>query len=166
MQNSPRSDSDRITIHFARVIEVGNDATARVSLKELDGIQSYWLPVGQYRAGSQNTAYWMPDIGEQVLVVLDESGSQGCIICGIYSTSDPSPSTDTDLFAIAVPLTTLDGNLVITGNVTITGDVTITGPVDMTGDVTVDGSHTINNKETLVIGAVDSQGHVNVSSGQ
>lgn len=149
------------TMHFGRVSAIKpEDCTARVRLDDMQAVETYWLPVGQYRAGSSITAYWMPEVDELVLVALDPTGSQGCILAGVYSTSTPPPASSAGLLAIAVPLVTL------AGDVEITGDVTVTGNIKAEGDVAVTGSHSINGKDTIVVGSKDSAGDTNSESGQ
>lgn len=150
----PLNKTGRVTLHFGTVSATRPDqATARVQLDELE-MESYWLPVGQHRAGSQSAAYWMPDIGERVLCALDESGSSGCIISGVYSLNNPPANSGSGLFAIKVPTLTIEGN------------VRITGDIDVEGAVSIQGSHSINGKDTVVIGSTDSGGDINDESGQ
>ena len=154
-------NKDRVTLHFAEVSQVNHStAEARVRLDELQGMESYWLPVGQYRAGSASTAYWMPEVGERVLCALDESGSAGVILAGIYSLDNPPSANGAGLLAIAVPTLTIDGQVEITGDVSVTGNLSVAGAVE------IEGSHTINGKETIVVGSTDTGGDTNNESNQ
>lgn len=150
-----------MTLHFAEISQINHaTAEARVRLDELQGMESYWLPVGQYRAGAASTAYWMPEVGERVLCALDESGSAGVILAGVYSLDNAPSANGAGLLAIAVPM------LTIAGQVEITGDITVTGNLSVAGAVGITGSHSINGKDTVVVGSTDSSGDVNSASGQ
>ncbi len=62
----------------------------RVQFPDRDGVVSYWLPV--HGQGSQNDkAWWMPDVGEQVVVLMDEHDEYGSVVASIYSTADTPP---------------------------------------------------------------------------
>lgn len=126
----------------------------------MQGIRTYWLPVGQQRAGSAIQAYWVPEVGENVLVTLDPTGSGGCVLASIYSVSNPPQLTGSGLYVITVPRVVVVGDLDITGSITVAGDVAVTGAV------TVEGSHAINGKDTVVVGSKDSGGDTNSESGQ
>lgn len=138
----------RVSLHFAKVSQVDlGTCRARVQLEEL-GMESYWLPVGQYRTGN-STAYWMPSVGETVAALLDEQGESGVILCGIYTAANGPPTNQADVLAIS------------------SGKVTIDADVEITGTVTIDGTgNAINGNEICVIGGTDSAGHMNVNSGQ
>lgn len=146
--------NQRLSLHFVKISEVDNaTCRARVQLQEL-GMQSYWLPVLQYRAGV-STAYWMPAVDESVAALLDEQGESGVILGGIYTGANRAPENEANLFAIA------------------TGKVTINADVEITGDITIDGvtamnstGNNINGNDICVIGGTDSAGDTNVSSGQ
>ena len=146
--------ANRLSLHFVNVSQVDlGQCRARVRLQEL-GMESYWLPVLQYRAGA-STAYWMPNVGESVAALLDEQGEGGVILGGIYTGANPAPESEANLFAVS------------------TGKVTINADIEITGDITIDGitsmnssGNTINGNEICVIGGQDSAGHTNVSSGQ
>mgnify|MGYP001794160363 CR=1 FL=1 len=146
--------TNRVSIHFVNVSEVDNSqCRARVQLQEL-GMQSYWLPVLQYRAGT-NTAYWMPNVGESVAALLDEQGESGVILGGIYTGANGPPENEPNLLAIA------------TGKVTINADVEITGNITIDGVTTMNSTgNNVNGNDICVIGGTDSAGDTNVSSGQ
>jgi len=157
----------RLTMHFGAVTEVNlADSTAKVKFLDLQGLESYWLPVLQLRAGGSSNSYWMPNIGENVVCFLDENGEAGIIVGGIYNDSAPASATGADAFNIKTGTTTITSDVIIEGNVTITGDVSTTGNTSPTGAVTVQGSHAINNKDTVVVGSQDSGGDTNNQSGQ
>lgn len=144
----PSSSYGQTSLHFGAIAEVDNSlCRARVSLPDL-GMVSYWLPVLQYRAGT-NTAYWMPTVSEPVAVLLDEKGEQGVILGGVYSRVNQPPASTSNTLAVDTGTVTIDANVNITGTVTILG----------TGN-------TINGKEITVVGAPDTQGHTLTSSNQ
>lgn len=59
---------------------------ARVSFED-DESTSYWLPVLQTKT-LKDKFYSMPDIGEQVVCLMDENSEDGVILGAIYSTED------------------------------------------------------------------------------
>ena len=146
--------TNRLSLHFVDISQVDLvNARARVNLEEL-GMESYWLPVLQYRAGP-NTAYWMPSVGESVAALLDEQGESGVILGGVYSAANGPPENEANLFAIATNKVTIDADVEITGTVTIDGVTTM----NSTGN-------NINGSDICVIGGTDSAGDTNISSGQ
>ena len=154
-------------MHFGAVTETNlADSTAKVKFLDLQGLESYWLHVVQYRTGGTSNSYWMPNIGENVVCFLDENGEAGIIVGGIYNDAAPASATGADALNITTGTTTITSDVIIEGNVTITGNVSTTGNTSTTGAVTVQGSHAINNKETLVIGSTDTGGFANIVSNQ
>lgn len=67
----------------------------RVNLPECDNLRSNWLPVLQ-RNTQENKDYWLPDIGEQVEVLLDDNGEDGVVLRAVYSTVDTAPLASHD----------------------------------------------------------------------
>jgi len=169
MKNGKPSQNlqSRLTMHFGAVNETNlTDSTAKVKFPDLQGLESYWIPVLQLRAGGSSNSYWMPKPGENVVCLLDEQGEQGVVLGGVYNDAAPASETGADALHITTGTTTITSDVIITGNVTITGDVQTTGNTSTTGAVTVTGSHAINNKETLVIGSTDTGGFANIVSNQ
>lgn len=68
----------------------------RVRLDERDGVQSYWLNVPQRHTQGTKSRSLMPEIGEQVAVLLDTDGVAGVYLGGVYSTAEPPPVVDQD----------------------------------------------------------------------
>jgi phage baseplate assembly protein V len=68
----------------------------RVRLDDRDGVQSYWLNVPQRNTQGTQRRPLMPELGEQVAVLLDADGVGGVYLGGIYSTAEPPPVTDED----------------------------------------------------------------------
>lgn len=59
----------------------------RVTLEELDNLATDWLPVLQ-RGTKSNKGYWLPDIGEHVVINTDEDIENGVVIGTIYNSED------------------------------------------------------------------------------
>ncbi|WP_059108309.1 phage baseplate assembly protein V [Candidatus Williamhamiltonella defendens] len=59
----------------------------RVRLPELDNLRTAWLEVLQ-RNTQNNKDYWLPDIGEQVKLLLDPYGDDGVVLGAVYSQVD------------------------------------------------------------------------------
>ncbi len=69
------------------------NARVRVVFPDRDQMESWWLPV--IVAKTQNDRmYWVPDIGEQVVCVMDECDEDGAVLGAIYSTADRPPVTN------------------------------------------------------------------------
>ena len=63
-----------VTLQTGTVSAVDADGVkARVRLPECDNMRTNWLDVLQ-RNTQNNKDYWLPDVGEQVKVLLDENG--------------------------------------------------------------------------------------------
>ena len=62
----------------------------RVVFPDRDQMQSWWLPV--VVAKTQNDkAYYLPDIGEQVVCLMDEYDEDGAVLGSVYSNIDVPP---------------------------------------------------------------------------
>jgi len=68
----------------------------RVRLDDRDGLQTYWLNVPQRNTQGTQRRPLMPELGEQVAVLLDADGVGGVFLGGIYSTAEPPPVVDED----------------------------------------------------------------------
>ena len=68
-------------------------ARVRVIFPDYDQMRSYWLPI--VVAKTQNDkAYWIPDLGEQVICLMDSRDEAGAVLGAIYSTADTTPVAD------------------------------------------------------------------------
>lgn len=68
----------------------------RVRLDSRDGVESYWLHVLQRNTQGTQRRPLMPELNEQVAVLLDEDGVDGVWLGGIYSRAEPPPVVDED----------------------------------------------------------------------
>ncbi|MDX5630329.1 MULTISPECIES: phage baseplate assembly protein V [unclassified Brenneria] len=68
---------------------------ARVRLPECDNLRTNWLDVLQHNT-QNNKDYWLPDVGEQVVVLLDANGEDGVILGAVYSSVDTPPINNPD----------------------------------------------------------------------
>ena len=68
----------------------------RVRLDDRDGVESYWLHVPQRNTQGTQRRPLMPELNEQVAVLLDADGVGGVYPGGIYSTAEPPPVVDED----------------------------------------------------------------------
>ncbi|HAU5654043.1 TPA: phage baseplate assembly protein V [Citrobacter freundii] len=86
-----------VTLQTGTVSAVDADGVkARVRLPECDNMRTNWLDVLQ-RNTQNNKDYWLPDVGEQVKVLLDENGEDGVILGAVYSDVDKPPFSDKDV---------------------------------------------------------------------
>ncbi len=76
-------------------------ARVRVQMPDLDGIVSNWLPVLNHKTHNDKS-YWMPDIGEYVIVAFDEEGehSDGYVLGAIYNEADKPPVISKDKYFV------------------------------------------------------------------
>jgi phage baseplate assembly protein V len=70
-------------------------ARVRVTFRDLDQMTSYWLPVVVQKS-QDDKAYWMPDIGEQVVCLMDAHCEAGVVLGAIYSQADTTPAASAD----------------------------------------------------------------------
>ncbi|KGA22256.1 baseplate protein [Pectobacterium brasiliense] len=136
----------------------------RVRLPECDNLRTAWLPVLQ-RNTQNNKDYWLPDIGEQVEVLLDGNGEDGLVLGAIYSAADVP--TLADKYKRAV--TFADGAHIEydrqTHTLTINGGVQHIA-ISCGADVVVNAQRvTINAPETTVTGKLLVQGQLTYESG-
>lgn len=62
----------------------------RVTFVDRDNIASWWLSVAFSRT-QDDQHFDIPDIGEQVVCLMDPNDEDGVIIGAVYSTADPTP---------------------------------------------------------------------------
>lgn len=75
-------------------------AKVRVVFPDYDQVVSWWLPV--IFAKTQNDkAYWIPDVGEQVVCLMDLRDEAGAVLGAIYSDADVPPVNSADKFHLA-----------------------------------------------------------------
>lgn len=68
----------------------------KVRLEEFEGLETWWLKVPQRHTKGTKSRPLLPEIGEQVAVLLQRDGVNGVVLGGIYSTAEPPPVTDQD----------------------------------------------------------------------
>ncbi len=72
---------------------------AIVTFPQYDDQDSYELSVLQTNT-LKNKHFHMPDVDEQVYVLMDEDAEDGCILGAIYSEADPPNQTEADVYAM------------------------------------------------------------------
>lgn len=137
---------------------------ARVRLPECDNMRTNWLSVLQ-RNTQDNKDYWLPDVGEQVEVLLDANGEDGVILGAVYSDVDTPPFSDKDVrgtkyadgasfsYSRATHTLTINGGIehivievatdvsLTAKNVNVTAESTaIKGNVQITGNLEITGN--------------------------
>ncbi|HUA36668.1 MAG TPA: phage baseplate assembly protein V [Candidatus Binataceae bacterium] len=65
-------------------------ARVRVIFPDYDQMQSYWLPIVVPKT-QNDKAYWIPDLGEQVICLMDSRDEAGAVLGAIYSSTDTTP---------------------------------------------------------------------------
>ena len=65
-----------------------------------DQLQSWWLPVILPKT-QNDKAYWIPDVGEQVVCLMDAHDEDGAVVGAIYSAADSPPANSPDVFHLS-----------------------------------------------------------------
>lgn len=73
----------------------------RVVFPDHDQLQSWWLPIVVPKA-QNDKVYWIPDIGEQVVCLMDEHDEDGAVLGAIYSAADLTPLQSADTFHLSL----------------------------------------------------------------
>jgi phage baseplate assembly protein V len=138
-------------------------ARVRVQMPDLDGLVSNWLPVVHHKT-QKDKAYWLPDIGEYVVVAFDEEGehSDGYVIGAIYNDKDAPPVVSKDKFFVrfedgteieydrkshllrvkAQTVQIQAQTVIIEANVNVIGNVDVNGNIHATGSIIDEGGNT------------------------
>lgn len=132
----------------------------QVRFPDLSDLLTQWIPVA-YQMTQATQAYWTPDIGEQVICLMDDRLEDGCVIGAVYSAADQPPTDDMDEFGVAFP----DGGAVrynrASGVATVVAPTRVvlqTPLVEASGDMHVAG--TLTADVDVVGGGVSLKGHV------
>jgi phage baseplate assembly protein gpV len=75
-------------------------AKVRVVFPDYDEMISWWLPV-VFAKTQDDKVYWIPDIGEQVVCLMDLRDEAGAVLGAIYSSADVPPVNSADKFHVA-----------------------------------------------------------------
>jgi len=146
-------------ISFGKIQSVNlSAARCRVQIGEILTKEIPWITS---KAAADESTWWAPSTGEQV-VVFAPSGdyAQAVILTGLYQNSAPAPSSDDQQqiiqFGDVNIILNKDGNITITvsGNITVTAsdNINLDCPkLTCTGDVIAGGVSLINHVHTGVI---------------
>ena len=72
----------------------------RVRFPDRDGNLSWWLPIVVPKT-QNDKASWIPDIGEQVVCLMDAHDEDGAVLGAIYSSVDTTPVRSADKWHVA-----------------------------------------------------------------
>jgi phage baseplate assembly protein V len=72
-------------------------ARVRVAFPDRDQMLSFWLPV-LFPKTQNDKAYWIPDLGEQVVCLMDAHDEAGAVLGAIYSSADATPVQSADKY--------------------------------------------------------------------
>lgn len=124
-------------IRFAKVVAVDKTkAMARVEIEDADRAITYWLPIMQHKT-KDDKFYWLPDVGEQVVVAFyQDDWDTGIILGSCYNQQDLPPASE-DKFIIKFKNGSYIEHDRQTGNIKIkaTGNIQI----EADGDVIIKG---------------------------
>jgi phage baseplate assembly protein gpV len=76
------------------------NARVRVVFPDYDQVISWWLPL-VFAKTQNDKMYWIPDIGEQVVCLMDLRDEAGAVLGAIYSSADRPPVDSADKFHLA-----------------------------------------------------------------
>ncbi|HCM1915261.1 TPA: phage baseplate assembly protein V [Salmonella enterica subsp. salamae serovar 28:r:e,n,z15] len=165
---------------------------ARVRLPDHDNLRTWWLDVMQNNT-YKNKDYCLPDVGEQVKVLMTPDGVEGVILGAVYSGKDTPTVSDpdkrrtdfadgtfveydrkTNAMAIGGSIKTL--TIITHGDITLQTDTQVTviakksatiktpkATIDA-GETKITGNATIK-KKLLVEGSITGQGGMAISGG-
>jgi phage baseplate assembly protein V len=100
--NSRRDPGDLRASLRVGIVTVQDSAQCRVrvAFPDHDQMQSWWLPVIVPKT-QNDKAYWIPDIGEQVVCLMDAHDEDGAVVGAIYSSADTPPVSDPNAFNLS-----------------------------------------------------------------
>jgi phage baseplate assembly protein V len=75
-------------------------AKVRVVFPDYDQVISWWLPI-VFAKTQNDKAYWIPDVGEQVVCLMDLRDEAGAVLGAIYSNADVPPVNSADKYHLA-----------------------------------------------------------------
>jgi phage baseplate assembly protein V len=73
----------------------------RVTFPDRDQMVSWWLPICVPKT-QNDKAYWVPDVGEQVVCLMDEHDEDGTVLGSIYSSADTPPVNSADKWHVTM----------------------------------------------------------------
>ena len=76
------------------------EARVRVAFPDRDQLLSYWLPI-LFPKTQNDKSYWIPDVGEQVVCLMDEHDEAGAVLGAIYSSVDTAPVQNADKYHLS-----------------------------------------------------------------
>ena len=88
------SEISPFRVGLVRELDPAN-VRVRVVFPDYDQIVSYWLPIVVFKS-QDDKAYWMPDLGEQVVCLMDARDESGVVLGAIYSQVDTPPVNSAD----------------------------------------------------------------------
>ncbi|MCT8349607.1 phage baseplate assembly protein V [Photorhabdus temperata] len=143
---------------------------ARVRLPECDNMRTNWLNVLQ-RNTQNNKDYWLPDVGEQVEVLLDANGEDGVILGAVYSSVDKPSANNKDVRGMtyaddaAFYYDRTSHTLTINGGIQHIKIAVEANVVIQTQQATIDAPETIVTGNMLVKGQLTYQNGLSGSGG-
>ena len=117
--------------------------------------------------------YFMPEVGDQVLVLHLSNGSEAAVVLGRPWSGKNKPAEGSaglyrkelarapgtamvrykdGTMRIKAGSIVLDGNVTITGNLSVLGDITVAGKITSAGDTVAGGKSLIDHKHTDSVG--------------
>ena len=127
-----------------------------VRFPDLGDMLTKWIPV-LYTKTQDDKAYWTPDIGEQVMCMMDDRLEDGCVMGAVYSEADQPPTEDMDEYGVQFK----DGGSFSYNRAT--GLAKVVAPTKVILDTpVVECTHLLTAAEDVIGGGVSLKTHVHV----
>jgi phage baseplate assembly protein V len=162
------------------IVKERDPATYRIraTLPEYDGMVSPWCNVLAAKTALDKHAA-LPDIGEQVVILLELDLNRGFVVGAVYSNVDTVPTTDGDTTItkfsdgayVAYNRKTHTMTVLTSGTINVTAStINITATSTHNGNITVNGDVSINGNlsasgNASVSGAISAAGGISGSGG-
>ena len=162
------SEADR---RIANIISVGRvvaiDPGSSSAKVQIGDLTTPLIQVNALRAGVIQF-WWMPSVGEQVLVAAPSGDmAQAVIVASIFAGNAPSADPNVPMINLNGGKMIIDGNLEITedlkvsGNVLVEGTTTSTGNFETSADVTASGVSLVHHTHPGILQGGSSTGEPN-----
>lgn len=116
------AEADRMVgamLEVGKIVEV--DPAAATARVQLGGLQTPHIPINALRAGGFQL-WWMPSVGEQVMVAAPSGNlANAAIIASYYASNAPSSDANHPMINLA------GGEMTVNGTIHVTGDVIASG---------------------------------------
>lgn len=138
----------------------------RVVFQDQDGMVSDWLPVMQKKT-LHDKVYWLPDLDEHVVCLMDENEEAGVVLGAIYSDADAPAISSQDKYQVKFQ----DGTTIEYDRAAhklradVKGDIEVIASGDLTATVQGSMTGTVTGNTTLTTPTFTVNGNVVINGG-